>query len=124
MAGKGRNSLNATLAAHLAAGLTVRETAATAQCSERTVYRRLKSAKFRRAVSRLRARMVDSATGRLADGMSQASDTLRQLLADPDSTVRLRSSAKLIELAVRLRELNELEKRVDVLERLTQKGVR
>ena len=49
--------------------------------------------------------------------MTAAADVLRALLADEDGHLRFKSAAKLIELAVQLRDSVELEERVKELER-------
>jgi HEAT repeat protein len=52
----------------------------------------------------------------MADGMAEAADMLRQLLAAKSENVRLGAARSLLELGVKLREAVELEERVRLLE--------
>jgi hypothetical protein len=93
----------------------VRDAAAAA--GERTAGRRRADPAFRRRVGELRAEMVQRALGRMADGMAEAADVLRQLLAaGTPATVRLGACRALLELGVKLRESVELEARLGALE--------
>jgi HEAT repeat protein len=60
--------------------------------------------------------MVQRSLGRLADGMTEAADVLRQLLAAESEAVRLGAARSLLELGVKLREPVELEERLAALE--------
>ena len=117
MAHAGRRSADEVLAAELAAGKTVREASAAAGVAERTAFRRLEDAVFKDRISELRSAMVTSAAGRLADGMTEAANVLRALLADADPHIRYKSATKLIELTLKVKELAELETRMVELER-------
>ncbi len=118
MAHRGRVSADDALAAGLAAGKAVKVAAAAAGVGERTAFRRLTDAAFKARVSALRGDMVATAAGRLADGMAEAADVMRALLADPDPHIRHKAAAKLIELSVRVRDQVELEDRLARLEAL------
>jgi hypothetical protein len=67
-------------------------------------------------VAELRGEMVQRSLGRMADGMSNAADVLRALLAADSESVRLGAARSLLELGVKLRESVELEERLRVLE--------
>jgi uncharacterized small protein (DUF1192 family) len=99
----------------LAGGHTVREAAAAAGVSERTAHRRLADPTFAARVTELRSRMVESATGRLADGMSEAVGVLRSLLGHDNPAVRLRAAGKLIDLGVKLVAEEETARRLDAM---------
>jgi hypothetical protein len=115
MATNGRN--NDALALALAAGDSIAAAAAKAGMGERTAYRRLADPDFRRRVAELRAEMIGRALGKLADGMTEAADVLRQLLAgQTPPAVRLGAARSILELGVKLRESVELEQRVAALE--------
>ena len=116
MTHNGRRNADETLAAELAAGKTVREAATTAGVSERTAFRRLADAAFKARVTELRSAMVATAAGRLVDGMTEAAGVLRTGLTDADANIRHKSAVKLIELALKVTELAELERRVEELE--------
>lgn len=100
----------------LAAGATVRDAAEQAGIGERTAYRRLADADFRRRVSEARGRLFDTALGRLANLASKAADTLDRLMQSDKPTVALGAAKAVLELGPRLRELTELEERVCRLE--------
>jgi hypothetical protein len=116
MAAGGRKNADDALAIALASGLTVEDAARQAGLSERTAYRRLAVPGYRQRVAEARGEMVARALGRLADGMTAAADTLRQLLAASGDNVKLGAARALLELGVKLRESVELERRLADLE--------
>jgi hypothetical protein len=123
MAGNGRRNADEMLALALAGGATVRDAAAAAGIGERTATRRMADAAFRQRVGQLRAEMTGRALGKLSDGMAEAVDVLRQLLATgTPPTVRLGACRAMLELGVRLRENVELEERIAALEAATAEG--
>ena len=118
MAGSGRRNADEALALAMAQGRTLRDAAQGAGVAERTATRRWADADFRRRVAELRADMVQRSLGRMADGMADAADVLRQLLtAGTPPAVRLGAARSLLELGVKLRESTELEERLAELER-------
>jgi hypothetical protein len=122
MADNGRKKGDSALLTALAAGATVREAAERAGLSERTTYRRLEDAEFRRRVTEARAAMVERAVGRLADGLTDAAAKLRQLLAARSEAIQLAAARSLLELGVKLREAVELEQRLAGLEQRLQES--
>jgi hypothetical protein len=116
MAGNGRQNADEALALALASGKTARDAAAEIGIGERTVARRLADPMFRQRVHVLRGQMVTRALGRMADGMSEAADTLRGLLKAESEAVQLGAARSLLELGCKLREAVELEERVTALE--------
>lgn len=118
----GRQNADERLAAELASGKTVREAATVTGVSERTAFRRLDDPKFKARVAELRSETVRTAAGRLVDGMTEAANVLRSLLADPDPNIRHKSAVKLIELAVKVGEVAELERRLREVEQLVSEG--
>ncbi len=122
MAEIGRRRGDAALLLALAAGQTVRDAARSAGIGERTATRRVADPDFRRRVTELRADMVGRALGRMADGMTDAADTLRALLNAEGESVRLGAARSMLELSVKLRESVELEERLSALEQgMTEK---
>jgi hypothetical protein len=105
------------LAVALAAGQTLRDAAAAAGIAERTATRRWADPAFRARVSLLRADMVERATAKMTDGMTEAADVLRKLLKAKSEAVRLGACRAMLELCVKLRESVELESRLAALER-------
>lgn len=118
MAGNGRRKGEDAFLVALAAGATVRDAATKAQISERQAYRRVQEPGFRRQVSKLRAELIDSAAGKLADGASEAAGCLRSLLLTEAPSVRLGAARALLEMAFRSRELLEYEERLQKVEEL------
>jgi transposase-like protein len=105
----------------LASGKTAKAAAAECGVGERTVGLWLADDAFRRRVGALRGEMVARATGRMADGMTEAADQLRELLTAESESVRLGAARSLLELGVKLRESTELEERLADLERRTNR---
>jgi hypothetical protein len=94
----------------------VAEAAERGGVGERTVYRRLKDAEFRRAVSETRSRAFDAAVGKLAGLAAQAVSTLERILQQGSRCEALRAAKTILELGPRLRTFTELEERVTALE--------
>ncbi len=123
MAASGRRNADFALLTALAAGRPVVEAAKLAGVGERTVYRRLEDADFRRQLSALRGQMLERAVGMLADGAGEAAGILRTLAAKARSeSVRLSASRAVLELGAKLREATELEERIAALEAQAQRG--
>ena len=102
----------------LASGKSVAEAARLAGCSERSAWRRLEDLNTRRQVRALRAAMVERAVGQLAAAMTQAVAALVESLGADNEAVRVRAAVAILDQAVRLRESEELERRVAELEAL------
>jgi HEAT repeat protein len=118
MAHGGRKKADEALATLLAAGQTLRAGAVAVGIGERTAARRWADPDFRRRVAALQHEMVGRCLGRMADGMAEAADVLRKLLAAESESVRLGAARALLELGVRVRDAVELGERVQDLERL------
>jgi hypothetical protein len=116
VAHRGRRNADEALALALATGQTLRDAADATGIGERTATRRMADPAFRQRVAELRADMVQRSLGRMADGMSDAADKLRELLAAESESVRLGAARTLLELGVKLRESVELEARLADLE--------
>ncbi len=101
----------------LACGATV--DAASRQCgiSERTVYRRLRDAKFQRKIQSVRDDMIQRSAGQLTASALEAGKTLLALLANTTPpAVRLGAARAILEIGIRVREAAELAQRVADLE--------
>jgi hypothetical protein len=116
MAHNGRCKRDDALAVALAAGQTLRDAAAAVGIGERTATRRWANLEFRRWVAELRAEMVSRATAKIGEGMTEAADVLRKLLAAESESVRLGACRTMLELGMKLREFVDLESRVVALE--------
>src|SRR5262245_55808310 len=102
VAHRGRKNADEALALAVATGQPLRTAAGTAGVSERTACRRWADPDFRRHVNELRGELVQRSLGRLADGMSEAADVFRQLLAAESESVRLGVARSPLELGVKL----------------------
>jgi hypothetical protein len=101
----------------LACGATVE--AAGRQCglSERTIYRRLREPDFRQRLQDLRSDMVQRTAGTLTAAATEAVRTLLDLqkpAAPPP--VRLGAAKAILEIGMKVREVAELEQRLQALE--------
>jgi hypothetical protein len=100
----------------IAAGRSIKAAAAEVDCGERTAHTWLEDPGYRTLVSELRHRMLDEAVGTLAEATNAAVGTLRKLLDDENSGVRLRAALGILDAAVRMRQHVELEARILRLE--------
>lgn len=122
MAAQGRKNADSAIIAALAGGATVTAAAERAGVSQRTIFRRLQDAGFRRQVSDARSAMVSEAVGLLARASGGAAITLAALLKADSEQVRLGAARAIIELGAKLRETEELEQRIAALEALPPMG--
>lgn len=109
------------LAASVASGLTVKNAASVAGCTESTAYSISCSDEFKREVSRLKTEAVESAVGILTSNATAASDALVRLLTSDDEKIVLAAAAKLLDRIGPLQELTELRQRIDAIENGTNK---
>ena len=116
MTGHDREQGGAALVAALAGGATVQEAARQAGVSEATVYRRLRDAGFCQQLAEARSELIGRAVGVLARVSTAAAATLAGLLKADSESVRLGAARSILELAVKLRESEELERRILALE--------
>jgi hypothetical protein len=117
--GKKSAAIRELVALSLASGRTIVDAARANNVCIRTVAHWLKhDPAFVRQVDQLRADMISRAAGRIANDMTSAAKTLRKLLRDPDSRVRLGAARAVLENGVKLRESAVLEQRIAELEKL------
>lgn len=100
----------------LARGDSLAVAAQLAGCSTRTVNRRLLLAEFRREVQQARSQLVDSAAGKISGSLDAAADCLRNLLTSESDAIKLSAARALFEIGIRLKEVVELESRLQLLE--------
>ncbi len=111
-----RKTAETTLLAALAGGATVQEAAGQAGVSEATAYRRLREPTFCQQLAEARAELIKRAVGKLAGASSDAVAALRRLLDAKSEAVQLAAARSILELAIKLREHEELEARIAALE--------
>jgi hypothetical protein len=116
MAGRGRSDADAALAAALASGRTVVDAALAAGVSERTARRRVGDPAFGALVGRLRAEMLQRATGLLLDAAAEATAALRRNLTCGQPAGEVRAAPVILDHLLRLREHQEFEERLRALE--------
>jgi hypothetical protein len=113
---KGRAMADPAIALALAGGKTIAQTATACGVSERTINTRLKDQKFVRLIRQQRRAMSDRCAGKLADGLDEAVDVIRELLKSASEYVRLRAAGRLIELKLKVADMSALQNRVAQLE--------
>jgi len=96
----------------------VREAAAAAKVAERTLHRWLTEPFFRQQLTAAEGAAIDAATRRLLALHEAAIDTFSDLLADEDSTptIKLRAAQSVLDNILKLRELRNVEVRLEALE--------
>jgi hypothetical protein len=102
----------------LAEGLSVAESARRAGVSARTIRRRLAQPAYIAEVARLRTQVLDGALGQLIAASARAVETLVSLLGAASEATRLGAAKGLLQMALELRELGEVEGRVQSLEQV------
>jgi hypothetical protein len=101
----------------LACGATVE--AASKQCglSDRTIYRRLRDADFKARLQGVRSDMIGRSAGLLTAAASEAVRTLLSLQKDSaPPAVRLGAARAVLEVGMKLREVVDLQVRIEELE--------
>jgi hypothetical protein len=110
-------------ALYLAMGDSPEQAAKKAGCGVRTLRRWMaEDADFTARVKELRAEMTSQAVGRLVASMTKAAEQLAILaVRGSREAIRLQAAKAVLELAIRVRETEELEERIVALEaRLAQ----
>jgi hypothetical protein len=103
--------------AALLEGKNVRETAEAVEMNERSVRRRLTNDAFMERLMEARSGMLAAAASRLMAGLTPATNVLHELLGHKDPDVKHRAAVKVIELAVKVSDLAELQRRMEFVER-------
>ena len=115
--GKQRKQAAGVVAAALAAGETVKRAAGLGHVSERTVYNWLRKPAFKRRVNEVREQAVSAAVGLLSSNMTAAATALVKLLKSRSEAIRLRAARSVLELTADFRDLEEIQERIEELER-------
>jgi hypothetical protein len=119
----GRKKGDEALIHALAVGVSVPAAAGHAGLSKRTAYRRLEDPAFRARVDEARAEIVSGVVGRLSGIGVLAGDTLKDLLGDASSSIRLGAARAALEFMFRgheqdtlARQLRELKQQIEALQ--------
>lgn len=106
---------------------TVGEAALATGLGERTIYRWLTEPAFRQALSAAEGVLIDAATRRLLQLQTAALDVFESLLAkdaEVSASVQLRAATAATDYLLKLRELRDIEQRLQVLEqRFTERDI-
>lgn len=113
----GRKQADDLIVAAIASGKTAEEAAALSGVSVRTVHRRLANPKFKARIGRVRQTLFETILGRIADGMTEAADTLRSLLKAEGDGIKLQAAKAILEQGIRMRDVVELGARLADVER-------
>ena len=115
---KQRQDHAAGLAAHLAAGGTVRAWAEEHKVPTRTAYRWARLPRTIAAVERIRARALDRAIGRLSHHATAAAEQLGKLINDGEShQVKLSAARAVLADLMTASNFTTIRRRLDELER-------
>jgi hypothetical protein len=119
----GRKRGDEALIHALAVGVSVAAAAGHARLSKRTAYRRLEDPAFRARVDEARAEIVSGVVGRLSGIGVLAGDTLKDLLGDSSSSIRLGAARAALEFMFRgneqdtlARQLRQLQQQIEALQ--------
>ena len=104
------------LAIHAAGGMSIRDAAKAADCSERQAYALAATSEFKTEVARLKSEFIERAVLILSSNATAASEALVKLLKSEDEKIILASATKLLGLLQPLQELAELRARIDAIE--------
>ena len=108
-----REARDELLITALATGMTYEKAGQAADCSSRTVARRMDDPEFARRVSKRRGERVVAAAGQLTSLSDSAIEAIRGCLGDEDPRVRLAAAKTLLDLAVKFRNSHDLEVEID-----------
>jgi len=101
----------------------IEEVAQELKISQVTLYRWIKQENFKQRFSEVRQELFNEALDSLKTLTKQAIDTLDDILRNgTKETSRVTASKTVLELALRLKEVEELEKRVEELEKIVEGG--
>ena len=116
-----RNQLRAI--PYLVSCKTIDEAAQKARVSRCHIYKWLEDPSFKEELQRQRDIVTREALEKLKASITEAIDTLTSLLTSENENIKLRAAQGIIDHTLRAIELQDLEKRVSILEeQLTSKG--
>ena len=117
-----REAKDAIIIAALAAGRNYREAAEEAGVDRRTVCRRLQLPEFARRVSEARAEHAVVVSGGLASSSPRAVETIVACLDDESPKIRLAAAKLLLEMDLKARRINEIERDLAEIRQLLAGG--
>ena len=124
----GRKELRKHVAVLLASGKTFSDAAATVGISRSTIWRWMKNKAFANRVDQLRDEAVSAAVASLSTDMIKASRRMAEHIDDPDPRVSLAACKALLQMALKARAAEEMERKIQELDErldaLTKAGKR
>lgn len=108
----GRREADPALIALLARGASIRNAGDELNLSETTIYRRLRSPKFKARLDAVKDAIVAQSITKAADGLNKASETLVSLLDSKTEMVRLYAAKALHDITHRGIAVEALDRRV------------
>lgn len=101
----------------LVSGETIEEACRVASVNRTTFYRWMRQPHFKDALTSARDEAFVGAMARLKSTLTQAADTLVSLLQSNDENIKLRTADRVVTHALRISEIEDLQKRLEELER-------
>ena len=98
---------------------TISAAAAALGCGERTIFRRMENPAFREQYERMQRDALLTASAGLYGRVGAAVDTMAAIMTDGQvgASTRLNAARAIVDAAVRVAEVVDIERRLDALER-------
>jgi hypothetical protein len=103
---------------HLIGAKSLEEGRKRARVGKATLYCWLKSENFRDALATQREELISEALGRLKSSVTFAVSGLVELMGAEEKPVRLRACEKILDFFLKTKEIDELEKRLERIEKV------
>ena len=105
---------------------TVAAAAKAAGISEATAWRWMKDPEFKEAFREAKKRVLDYSIGRLQQATGTAINALISIVSDEEApaSARVSGAKTILEMAVKVAEIDDIENRIEALEQLSGKGDR
>lgn len=110
-----RKNADELFAQEIASGKLVRDAAQAAGISLATASRRLADPTFKEKVAQIKRNVMERSTARLVARTTMATKRLAKLLKSTDEAIALRAVKITLELAVKLYQMEDLQKQIDEL---------
>ena len=106
------------LLAALLQGGSIRKAAALVPCGVTTIRERMRNDDFRRQYDTLKGELLQEASAELSAKMGEATQTLSEIMLNPDNSaaVRVQAAGELLRQGLKYAAAAELERRVAALE--------
>lgn len=107
----------AIIAALIAEG-SIKGAAASLECTNRTLYGRMKKTEFRELYAQAKADILRTATAKLQGNLCAAIETLVEIMADEEAAkqTRVNSAVSILQYAARFTETTDILERLEAIE--------